>query len=535
MAQPRRSLFYLPLTLILFSLLGGLFGPGLAPTAAATSDDDIRQSVETFTKVLSVLEENTAEPIDTDKAIYNGAISSMLRTLDPHSSFFDPKLFQVLQEEQRGQYFGVGMLVGARDGGVVVVYPFSNSPAFQGGIHPGDMIIAVDGTPTVKATTSDVADLLKGPRGTTVQVTVRRRGATAPLRFTLVRNSIPRATVQNAFRIRPKIGYVHIESFNENTSREFEESLRELDESTLEGLVLDMRSNPGGLLREGVAIADRFLRKGQLIVSHRGRASAERPYVAKRGNNGREYPLVVLVDRTSASAAEIVAGALQDHDRAWIVGEPTFGKGLVQSQYPLSSNTALLLTTAKYYTPSGRLIQRDYSNRSFFEYYAHKDLTERDPKDMKATDSGRPVYGGGGITPDEEYTREKLNAFQTALLRRNAFANYTAQYFSSRKTELPANWTPGQETEDDFHQFLLKEGVSFTEADFAANHEWIRQRLQVDMYLTAKGKDSADRLSIEIDQQVAQAIDSMPKAKALIEAAKGILAKRGAARSSVSP
>src|SRR6266704_1423966 len=297
----------------------------------------------------------------------------MLRALDPHSSFFDPKAYALIREEQRGKYYGVGMTIQPRNNKVIVIAPFVGTPAYKAGIRPGDVIIAVDGKPTDNLSTSDVAEMLKGPKGTTVRVTILREGAEKPLEFSLVRDEIPRYSVDLKFMIRPGIGYIHLAGFQETTDREVAQALEEFGDN-LKGLVLDLRGNPGGLLSEGVGVADKFLKKGAVIVSHHGRSSPEKVYRASHGNGGQEYPLVVVVNRGTASAAEIVSGAIQDHDRGLIVGETTFGKGLVQTVYPLSENTGLALTTAKYYTPSGRLIQRDYSRGSFLDYYYKKDL-----------------------------------------------------------------------------------------------------------------------------------------------------------------
>jgi carboxyl-terminal processing protease len=289
-----------------------------------------------------------------------------------------------------------------------------------------------------------------------------------------------------------------------------------------------LRSNPGGLLNEGVAVAERFLQKGQVIVSHRGRASTERRYVARNGNAGRDYPIVVLVNRTSASAAEIVAGALQDHDRAWVLGDNTFGKGLVQTVYPLSENTGLALTTAKYYTPSDRLIQRDYSSMSFFDYYNRKNGATQDTQDVRMTDSGRTVYGGGGIAPDEKYSPPRLNRFQIELVRQDACFNFTAKYFGRNSAKLPRDWQPDPGFEEEFHRFLLDSGIAFTEADYAANHEWLRSRLKREVYAYAFSVDDANRIATETDPQVAKAVESLPKAKALLDSAKKLLAQRSA-------
>ena len=318
-----------------------------------------------------------------DKAIYKGAIPGMLRTLDPHSNFFDPKDLEALREDQRGHYYGVGMSVQGRNGKTIVMAPFVGSPAYKAGLRPGDVIIMVNDKPTDNLDSTKVADLLKGPKGTPVQIKVAREGVDQPVVFNIIRDEISRKSVPDAFLLKPGIGYVFLEQFNETTSHEMEEALKAMDEDNLKGLVLDLRGNPGGLLNEAVAVGDHFLPKGDVIVSHKGRASAEHVYTARNGNHGRDYPIVVLVNRNSASAAEIVSGALQDHDRAWILGDNTFGKGLVQTVYPLVENTGLALTTAKYYTPSGRLIQRDYSNVSFFDYYYRNNTAARNLSDVK--------------------------------------------------------------------------------------------------------------------------------------------------------
>ena len=529
MSRSRRTSIFLPLALGICSILGGFLGPWLTGSAAAASDDELRSGLRSLARVLELVESNAAEKVDPDKLIYKGAIPGALRTLDPHSSFFDPRDFQLLREDQNGRYFGVGMMVGMQNGKVTVMHPFSGAPAYKAGIRPGDAIVAVDDKPTEGLSLTEVVDKLKGPRATHVKIGILREGSEQTLQFDLVRDEISRHSVKTAFLVRPKIGYVHIESFNENTSRELDQSLRKLNDRELEGLILDMRSNPGGLLNEGVAVADRFLKRGQAIVSHRGRNSAEKPYLATRAGTGRDYPVVVLVNRYSASAAEIVAGALQDHDRAWILGENTFGKGLVQSQFPLAENTALLLTTAKYYTPSGRLIQRDYQNTSFLEYYSRKDTDISNPADVKMTDSGRVVRGGGGITPDEKYSPPKLKKFESLLIGRNAFFQFTSNHFANRDARLPRDWKPDAAILNEFRAFLRKKDISFTEADFTDSQKFIEQQLLVEMYTTAFSKEDADRLAIEIDPAVEHAIEALPKAKALVEKSREMMVLRNTA------
>jgi len=527
MAQKRRWLFVLPLIVLAFSVLGGVYGTRVSVAATASDAEAVgyHKDVESFTKALALVEQNAAEPVNNDKAIYRGAIPGMLRTLDPHSNFFDPKEYRALLEEQKGTYFGVGMTVSSRNGKTVVIAPFPGSPAYKIGLRPGDIIFSVNDKPTEGLNTTEVADLLKGPRGTQVKIAVSREGAPDYITYTVVRDEISRKTVPDGFWLKPSIAYIKILSFGDNTGRELDENLRRLGENNIKGLVLDLRNNPGGLLKTGVQVADHFLQKGQLIVSHHGRASSEQPYYAYNGNHGHDYPIVVLVDGLSASAAEIVAGALQDHDRAWVLGAKTFGKGLVQTVYPMGDTTALALTTAHFYTPSGRLIQRDYSNKSFYEYYFHKDANASNPLDVKMTDSGRTVYGGGGITPDEKYEAPRIAGLELELYRSGLF-NFTRQYFTKHSASLPKGWMPDDTVIKELHDYQLAKGAKFTEAEFTADQDWIKRYLTKEMYIYAFNVDESDQVFARTDPAVQKAIDAMPKAMALSQGAKKVIVER---------
>ena len=325
MKAERRGLFVVVAVLVVSAVLGGIYGPNVRATTA--SADDYQSAVGDFTKVLDVVQTQYAEPVDIDKAVYQGAIPGMLRMLDPHSNFFDARQFALLREDQSGKYYGVGMVVAPRENHTVVMSPYVGAPAYNAGIRPGDVILKVDDKTTDGLTTSDVADMLKGAKGTIVKITVSREGYNDPLTFTVTRDEIPRHSVDIAFMLKPGVGYIRLSGFNGTTDREIAEALKKLNAPSLDGLILDMRGNPGGLLNEAVAVGDMFLEKGQLIVSHHGRASNERKYVAIRGNQGNTVPLVILVNGNSASATEIVSGAVQDHDRGIVVGETTFGKG----------------------------------------------------------------------------------------------------------------------------------------------------------------------------------------------------------------
>jgi carboxyl-terminal processing protease len=533
MARKRHGLFVLPIIILAFSLLGGLLGNRIPVASAATdpttaaeaADRALNEEVDSFAKLYSLVEQNFADPVKPEKAIYRGAIPGMLRTLDPHSNFFDPKDYQSVLEDQKGSYFGVGMQVSARNGKTVIIAPFPGSPAYKVGLRPGDIIISVNNKSTEGLNTTEVADLLKGPRGTEVRVVVSREGAPDYVPFTLIREQIERKTVPDASWVRPGIAYIKILQFGENTGRELDDNLKRLGEQNIKGLVLDLRGNPGGLLNAGVSVADKFLQKGQLIVSHHGRSSPERPYIARNGNHGYEYPIVVLVDRSSASAAEIVSGALQDHDRGWVLGEQTFGKGLVQTVFPLPDHTALALTTAHFYTPSGRLIQRDYSNKSFYDYFYHRGADTRNDMDVKMTDSGRRVYGGGGITPDEKYETPKLDHLELELYRSGLF-NFTRSYFAKHRDPLPKGWMPNEQVLEEFHEFLLQAKTQFTEAEWTQDHDWIRRYLAKEMYIHAFNVDESDRIFAQTDPEVARAIEAMPKAQSLVDTARKVVVQR---------
>ena len=530
MARRLRPLLFATVVIVFCSVLGGVFGPGLTGVSAATGgpEEDIKTSIKQFTRVYELVEKNAAEPVSSDKAIYKGAIPGMLRTLDPHSNFFDPKDFENLRTDQQGHYFGVGMTIGPRNGKTIVIAPFGGSPAYRAGLRPGDVILQINDKSTDSLSTPEIADLLKGPRGTKVQVMVAREGAEKSITFDITRDEIPRYSVEQAFWLRPGIAYMKIAAFNENTSGEMEDNLKRLGENNIKGLVLDLRENPGGLLNEGVAVAGHYLRRGEVVVSQHGRASAEKPYLARGSSYGQNYPIVVLVNRYSASAAEIVAGALQDHDRGWILGENTFGKGLVQQVYQLPENTGLALTTAHYYTPSGRLIQRDYSNISFQDYYYGKRTDTKNPLDVKSTDSGRTVYGGDGITPDEKY-EPKFNSFQKGLYTHDRFIFFTfaAKWFGAHpSTKLPKGWDPDNTILNEFRDYLVKQQVPVTDADWNENRTWLLAQLKREMYATAFSYEESQKVAAEADPMVLKAIDAMPQARMLLDKSKKLIVQR---------
>jgi carboxyl-terminal processing protease len=531
MNPERRGLVLVVVVLGLSAILGGIYGPSVRATTSST--DDFRSSVESFTSVLDVVQSNYAEPVDIDRAVYQGAIPGMLRMLDPHSNFFDSRQYALLREDQRGKYYGVGMVVAPRENHTIVVAPYVDAPAFKAGLRPGDVISKVDEKSTDGLSTTEVADMLKGPKGTIVKIQVTREGSADPLVFSVTRDEIPRHSVDIVTSLKPGIGYVRLTQFNETTDREIADALKQLGANSLDGLILDMRNNPGGLLNEAVAVGDIFLEKNQLIVSYHGRSAPERRFYAIRGNQGMTVPLVILVNNNSASAAEIVTGAVQDHDRGLVVGETTFGKGLVQTVTPLSENTGLALTTARYYTPSGRLIQRDYKSISLYEYHYERKVPEH-PSEIRQTDSGRQVTGGGGITPDIIVDAPKYTKFQEELFREDVFfpqeqgvGGFT-RYFLGSKPAITHSFEVDDKVIKEFRDYLAKHNIRYSEPEFAENQDWIKRKIKQEVFMSNFGTQEGFKVLLEADPQVQKAIDAIPQARALYENARKVVAQGSA-------
>jgi carboxyl-terminal processing protease len=515
--RPSRAIFTLVVVLMVSAILGGVFGSQVqATTQVAENVDD---SLKLFTTQLGLVEANYATEVDSEKAVFGG-IDGMLRTLDPHSKFFDPKAFTSLREDQRGRYYGLGITVTTRFGKVTVISPpFLGSPAEKVGLRVGDVISHVNGEATQGMELNDVVSRLKGPRGTAVNIMVMRPGVEEPLEMAVIRDEIAKFTISNAFNVRDKIGYIKLDSFAETTGAELKEALRKVDSRSLEGLIFDLRGNPGGLLQEAIEVSETFLQKGQMIVETRGRTrGSNRQYPSQRLNNDNLYPVVILIDKSSASASEIVAGALQDHDRALIVGETSFGKGLVQSVYPLGKNAGLALTTQKWFTPSGRLIQRDYSEISQFDYYNQR-ATEVKTDDIKYSDLGRKVYGGGGVTPDYIVPAPKPNEFQTLMVGRFAFFTFVRD-FLSKNPPVDQSFQVSDAILEDFKKHLQARNVQFSEADFQANKDYLKRLIKYEVFYNRMGVAEASRVLLEGDPQLLKALELLPEAKELSSRAR---------------
>src|SRR6266446_7873162 len=421
------------------ALVGGLFGPGVLAT-----DDRVPERYKTFTAALSAIESSYVDKVDSDRLVY-GAVRGMLGTLDPHSSFFDPREYAQMRERQEGRYYGLGITIVAIDGDITAQGVFEGSPAYRKGVRQGDIIAKIAGEDAKGWTTEQAMRKLRGPKGTNIEISIKRRGYDQPIPIEVTRDEVYIPTVPAYFMIDATTGYIRMQDFGENTDRDVKHALHDLNAKGMKRLLFDIRGNPGGPLDQAIKVSNEFLPKGKMIVYTRGRVpNSDQDYRATEDSEFTEMPIVALVNRNSASAAEIVTGALQDHDRAYVVGETTFGKALVQSVYRISGGAGLALTTAHYYTPSNRLIQRPW-DASFDEYLSYS-LRDQDANkahnaaDLRHTDAGRPVYSGGGIEPDKRVSGpiEGFNPgrFGRMLYARSVFPNYAQKYAADGDTRV---------------------------------------------------------------------------------------------------
>jgi carboxyl-terminal processing protease len=503
-------------------------------------DDDParRKIVDDYYEAFLLAKDNYAGQIEYEKLI-KSSILGMLHTLDPHSSYLDPKEWEAFQNEQRSRYSGIGSTIAQRNGKVYIMSPFDGTPAHRAGIRYGDQIIEINGESTEGWNSVQVSNKLLGPAGTAVTVKVARLGVSQPLEFRLIRENVSLPSITTYFMVNKTTGYIALSrGFNTTTADEMYRAMRSLKEQGMTSLILDLRGNRGGLVDQAWKVANIFLYKGQKILSMRGRPNVfqARDLIAYN-NSPDESPLVVLINRGTASAAEIVAGALQDHDRARIVGENSFGKGLVQNVFPLSDGSGLTLTTGKYYTPSGRLIQRDYSHRSFYDYYLQRGDKEAVQRtDERHTDSGRTVYGGGGIAPDVEV---KFPAIEIERQRvwLDAVFEFTRALvagqipgFPEFKIDHPADHNHRLEPDEyrisdkvlaAFKTFIRDhKGLKVNEARVDKDADFLKRWIRYEVVTAAYGAETAAQVLLEGDVQMQRAIAELPQAKALADTAR---------------
>jgi len=519
-------------------------GGGAASGRTSPTGQNIKSDLA---EALAVIQSNHIDGRKLDyNSIFKSSISGMLSVLDPHSTYFDPVEYASFRTEQRSEYFGIGATIeDLREGSDVNTYiraTFPESPAHRAGLRFGDKITAVDGNSMKGKTYPEVRKFLLGPRGTTVKVTVEHAATKEPETVNIVRDAVSLPSIAQAYMLRPGVGYVAMTGgFNLTTADEFEQALKYLHTKGMNMLVLDLRGNRGGLLIQAVRVANTFLQRGQMIVTQKGRFRDSSQSYAAVNETPDAVPVVVLVNGDTASAAEIVAGALQDHDRALIVGETTFGKGLVQFPFQLDYDSALLLTIAKYFTPSGRLIQRDYSNGGFYNYYfpgglAADKSAQTTPQSgpESHTDTGRAVYGGGGISPDEvvkpglisaaeRHLRDVLFAFSLELTsgRVQGFEDYKVQRGIEFDHELASDDYPV--TDNLFRAlktFATSKPIYKVTADqLDKSRSFAERQLRYNLLSAAYGYRTATQVFNDGDPQISRAVDAMPRARELALAA----------------
>jgi len=516
---------------VVSALVGGLYG-----RSALATQDRVSEHYRVFTAALTAIESQYVEKPDSERLVY-AAIGGMVQTLDPHSSFLDPRTYAQLRERQEGRYYGLGITIQVIDGDITVVSLFEGSPAYRKGIRRGDVIARI-GTEETKGWTSDRAvKALRGPKGSFVEIGLRRAGFDQLIPLSVERDEIQIPTIRGVFLIDDRTGYVRLGDFSETTDRDLGRAIDELAAKGMKQLLLDLRDNPGGPLDQAIRVSNRFLPRGDMIVYTRGRINnADQDYRASENATVPALPIVVLVNRNSASAAEIVAGALQDHDRALVVGETTFGKALVQSIYRISNGAGLALTTARYYTPSGRLIQRPWDG-AFDEYLTYTLRDQDRPREhataqLKYTDAGRKVYGGGGIEPDKFMPGpvEGFNPtrFGRQLFGRQAFANYAQRFSAEGDTRIQGGKNrrfvkPGFEVTDEmlqeFRASLVEQRVRIDEDAFEKDREFIRAMIRYDIELALFGVETARRHLLAADPQAQFALAQFPEAQKLSQLA----------------
>ena len=503
------------------SLVGGIYGLRIGTNGNLIQMAPLSGHIRQAFQITRLLEKRFAAPVDWNDAMYRGAIPSMLATLDPHSTFLSPEEFLKMREQERGSYAGVGMQIDSYRGKTVVQFPFPKTPAFEAGIRPGDTIELVDGEPVDGLDLITVANRIKGPPGTSVRLSLSREGSDRWIEADLVRNVIPRPTVPVQMLFGDGTGYLRVTSFGEKTSQEVDEALRQLEDQGMTGLLLDLRDNKGGLLSAGVNVASQFLQKGQSVVSHRGRSSSERRYNAQAADPDLNYPVVVLVNCQSASASEIVAGALQDHDRALIAGTNTFGKGLVQSVFALPESSGMVLTTARYYSPSGRLIQRPYQRITASEYFNEPCNEHFRPEKgtVRLTDSGRKVYEFGGITPDVKIEEPGRTTTQRLIERQRIVERFVAR-LRSRGHAMLRDEAPSPEMLDDLLDFAAGSGIAKSSVQ-PSDRQYLLRAMATQMHISYFDYDEGMRVKATYDPVVLHARSLLGQAAHLMSVKRG--------------
>ena len=558
----RRCAITASAVIVLAAILGGTIGNErrFSSLASMGADNSYRVADEIerdYNEAVSTITSNYSGDIDHEKAT-QAAIQGMLSTLDPHSAYFPYSEFKKLKEDQDSRFYGIGVTIVQHRDGVYVQSAVEGTPAAKIGLKYGDRILEVDGKDAREWSSEQVSKNVRGALGEPVTLKVERAGSEAPLYFTIVRDAVPLLTIRNSYMIRPGTGYIGLTGgFQRSSDEELSKAMKRLEEQGMRQLVLDLRGNPGGLLDQAIEVASEFLPRGQVVVSVKGRTEYSQPFVYKStGAEPSTLPLVILINRNTASASEIVAGAIQDHGRGLIVGETSFGKGLVQRIFQLPFNTGLTLTTARYYTPYGRSLQRDYSSGSLYDYYTRHDAADTPapagPRNLEAplalasptphphtgppvqTAVGRVFYGGGGITPDIEVKEPAISplrlriaeaAFQfTRLLVSGVvpgLESYKIEKVQYGKAPKANDFPVTDRLLEAFRNYVRNEPANQLQAaQLDEELDFTKLRLRQEIITAGYSNDAGARVLLDGDVQVLRALDALPDAKRLADNAR---------------
>ena len=475
----------------------------LALPVHSAETNDLDAAVRRLAEVLSVVQERAADPVDVEAALYQGAIPAMVRRLDPHSAFLDPQQFESLKEMQRSTEKGFGSVLSVNDGRIVVLQTLPDTPSSRAGLAPGDEIVGVNGYQVAALTIDQLAALLSQSRQRRTELIVHRTNYARLFSIDLTPEELADPSVRHRFFLRDNVGYIKVANFEADTHAELREAIDELGGEKLEGLVLDFRKNPGGVIEAAVRLAAMFLDSDQRILWIQGREGPQEEVRTPPANEPYRFPLAILVDDETASASELVAGALQDHDRATIVGRRSFGKGLVQSVFELSEEAGLALTTALYLSPSGRPIQRALADCADFQFAT---CQGDEPAKTFKTDSGRAIPGGGGIEPDETVGVRQYSPFEIWLKSSNVFLSFAREYVSARKQPIDASFEVTPALLDEFQLYLSQHGTNVTLAEWTSAVDLIREGLQQEIFNLTLGVDKGDEVELRNDPQVLAAL-----------------------------
>ena len=518
---------------VLSAIAGGLFGGQVL-----ARQDSMTQQFDAFASAVAAIEANYVDEVDVEQLV-SRAVTGMLQTLDPHSNYMDAQSYKRLRERQQGSYPGLGISINVVDGGITVMSLFEGSPAYRAGLRRGDVIARIEGDNAIGMSSDDAVSRLRGPRGTVVNISVRRAGYDDLIDMQVERDEIRIATVEAVFMVDDETGYIRLGDFSETSNEELTAALSALREEGFSRLMLDLRSNPGGPLDQAIKVSNQFLPRGDMIVYTRGRVdNSDQDYYARDDGEYTEQPLIVLVNRNSASASEIVAGAIQDHDRGLVVGETTFGKALVQSIFRVSHGAGLALTTARYFTPSGRMIQRPWDS-AFDEYLTYSlrepAAPEHSPADRKFTDAGREVYSGGGVAPDHIMTGPIAgfdpSRFGRLLAARRDFVTFAQRFVAAGDTRVTVPGRdrkvvePGFAVDEpllaEFKEHVRARGLTVDEELFEADLDFIRAMIHFEVDTDLFGEREARRNLFRRDPQARYALTLFDEATALLRLSQG--------------